>query len=1220
MKCSFVTERLFEYRNGELPREQATEVEQHLSKCSKCREYADWFVGELASLRDQAPQRARLEDDFASHVIAGLLDTDVASLRRNRRCRLVFGVAAGIGAAALILAAVYLGSVENERPALVEGQLLGRAGLGAWELSWRDDAPLPEGVETIVPAATPTTMRLGVGKVARSEGATKLRYESNRIEVLAGRMRVEASEEASRLRAAVPGANVNVRSGAAAVLHVPDRLREAEGAPIEITVVEGAVDLLFDDGERRVVRSGQRAVLGSGVDRGRLVRVDADLRNEATTASEASPQADGERARAIPNPQRRLAVRMLLESLADGDPEVRLAALRTVRLMDSAEAAGQVYSILLEPEVSKELQLEALEALATLSLAGTPYAKFSPRFLVDLAKGDEAVPATVALRAGEIGVLLYADTDPIRDYVASITASLDEGVAAEGPVDIDLMQRGLDRAFDLPKRERSIALARAGVDRGDPESDIEILRQCIDFERESSETILWIYRQLARSEGLDKLLDVAFAPTDPGRPDSVSPLSKAVATLIGTMDREALEGTPGRAAALYSEAFEQLEGFVADTDTPDNLVFPVLSAIGRLRWMTEEAGVWNGPRRDAQDALLRMIASDRDRWSRGIRLKAVVAIDRLLTRAPVDVEMTAFFERMLAEEPYDDTMHTVLIAASKLPELEPAFRDLGLERVAAFADELRRTAPESSRDAFMLASYLNMARELAKHSSDVALPPGTVDRIRDIARSVAEDSAFDIDTRKQVLGVLLRFPNREATPVSWLIEKARSADPAMRQRYVTGLQMRISSRDDAAYRTLAEIASGGGEIGLHAMRILLSWQLSEGEDPVGSVKSWLAVADPMIRRQVVKKLSFVIRDSQLLELREDLLVETLREDPSLDVRLEAALALLRYRAREGMPATDDTTDVMPDSEVLRQTWRLLDTTSLDSSLVVEAMGVLADKSPLGMPGNGRVREVVEQCITHDLDNGALVVAGLTTAIVTGSLPSDASLAHVAEHPGSWWWSVLAASALRASHPEASPEIHEFAYEVLEREPATFFQQFRRLGIDLEDLDPDRVGSVQGADLSRRWKEILPALNERWVRRDVRVNAHKHHFKQDSSILAFREYLDRRDYYHTIMLRTVDSARGEIRAEAARMMLTEDAQGMPFTTVAVRLLSDRDESIREVAFDWLHRHTGEEFGYRPDATPGEREAAIEDWRAWWARSTEVADPMTRIFDAVSEICR
>lgn len=1221
MKCSFVTERLLEYRNGELPREQAEAVEQHLSECPKCREYADWFVGELAALRDHAPRRARLEDDFASHVIAGLLDTDVASLRRARRRRLVFGATAGIAAAAVILLAVLVGNARDERRVLVEGQLLGRAGLGAWELSWRDDTPLPEGVETVVPDGTPTTLRLGAGKTAFSEGATKLRYESDRIDVLAGSLRIESSSEASRIRATVPGARLRVRPGAAARVRVPDALEEAEGAPVELTVLTGAVDLELADGTTRVIRSRQRAVLGSGEDRGRFVRVDADLGTEASTEGRVAASTA-----AIPEPQRRLAIRMLLESLADGDPAVRQAALRTVRLLDSVEAAGQVYSILLESSATKDLQLEALETLAALSLSGTRYAKFSPRFLVDLARGGDAVPATVSLRAGEIGVLLYPESDVVHDYLATIEESLVDAASIE----TDSRRRGLNRAFELPERERSIALTRAGVDVRDEApaaGDVRyqrmspgLLRRCVDFERDSAETILWMYRDLAGRAGRDLFLDVAFAPADPGRADGVSSLAKAVAILIASKDVESLEGTPGRAAALHDEAFEMLERFVAADDTPDDVMFPLFTAITRLRELPEDVGITNGPSRDAEDALLRTIATDRGRWSSLVRMNAIQPIEIMLNRDPVDVETISFFEGMLREETHPEAMLGALLGIDELPDVSAQMRDLALERVAEMAGALRTTALDDEHDATMLTSFFALTQTLKRRASDVPLPRIAVDGIRDVARSVVEEPAFEVESRQQALFMLMTFPTNGATPLEWLVENARSADPEMRRRFIHHVQRRIEARGDTAYQVMSEIASEGGDVGVEALDLLLTWELSKGDDPIASVRTWIFVDDEASRRKVVERLGSRSADQRLEGSREALLADVLRADASANVRAVAALALLQVRARDRDAGSENRDRAIREVEILSEAWRVLASATLESGLAVELLSEIAKRAPIGMPPTDAVGELLDRILTRDLDDDALVVEGLAAAITTGVYPSEAALARVADHPGAWWWSVLAANALRASRPDASPEIHARAYAVLERVPAAVLESFRRVDLAFSDFDPRSIEGAPSPVLAERWSKILPTLDPDRAHTLVGADAHLHEPKPVSSIVAFREYLDLRDYYHSIMLQSVDSARGEIRAQAARMMLTEEAQGMPFTTAAVRMLSDRDESIRETAFDWLQRRTGETFGYRPDASPEERDAAIDAWRAWWARSTEIADPMTRIFDAVSDVCR
>ena len=51
---------------------------------------------------------------------------------------------------------------------------------------------------------------------------------------------------------------------------------------------------------------------------------------------------------------------------------------------------------------------------------------------------------------------------------------------------------------------------------------------------------------------------------------------------------------------------------------------------------------------------------------------------------------------------------------------------------------------------------------------------------------------------------------------------------------------------------------------------------------------------------------------------------------------------------------------------------------------------------------------------------------------------------------------------------------------------------------------------------------------------------------------------------------------------------------------IRGLEDPDPRLRAKCIDVLSHTVGQDFGYRPDARPDERAAAVARWRAWAAQ--------------------
>jgi len=73
---------------------------------------------------------------------------------------------------------------------------------------------------------------------------------------------------------------------------------------------------------------------------------------------------------------------------------------------------------------------------------------------------------------------------------------------------------------------------------------------------------------------------------------------------------------------------------------------------------------------------------------------------------------------------------------------------------------------------------------------------------------------------------------------------------------------------------------------------------------------------------------------------------------------------------------------------------------------------------------------------------------------------------------------------------------------------------------------------------------------------------------------------------------------DVRYEAATALLRGgDDRGLP---VLVHGLEDADPRVRAKAILVLHGRTGEDFGYRPDASPADRQAAVARWREWMSR--------------------
>lgn len=74
---------------------------------------------------------------------------------------------------------------------------------------------------------------------------------------------------------------------------------------------------------------------------------------------------------------------------------------------------------------------------------------------------------------------------------------------------------------------------------------------------------------------------------------------------------------------------------------------------------------------------------------------------------------------------------------------------------------------------------------------------------------------------------------------------------------------------------------------------------------------------------------------------------------------------------------------------------------------------------------------------------------------------------------------------------------------------------------------------------------------------------------------------------------------------------------------IQVLSDPDPHAREVAIVELKKRTGEDLGYRYDASEVERQAAVARWQEWWKRNwtrytaNRIFDVIDRVRDAVEK---
>lgn len=93
-------------------------------------------------------------------------------------------------------------------------------------------------------------------------------------------------------------------------------------------------------------------------------------------------------------------------------------------------------------------------------------------------------------------------------------------------------------------------------------------------------------------------------------------------------------------------------------------------------------------------------------------------------------------------------------------------------------------------------------------------------------------------------------------------------------------------------------------------------------------------------------------------------------------------------------------------------------------------------------------------------------------------------------------------------------------------------------------------------------------------------------------------------YDDLDARLADAHEG-VRYEAATALVRAgDARGMP---ALVDALVHRDPRARKRAIDELSRATGDTLGYRYDAHPHERRAAVSRWTRWLETRTAPRDP-------------
>jgi HEAT repeat protein len=80
----------------------------------------------------------------------------------------------------------------------------------------------------------------------------------------------------------------------------------------------------------------------------------------------------------------------------------------------------------------------------------------------------------------------------------------------------------------------------------------------------------------------------------------------------------------------------------------------------------------------------------------------------------------------------------------------------------------------------------------------------------------------------------------------------------------------------------------------------------------------------------------------------------------------------------------------------------------------------------------------------------------------------------------------------------------------------------------------------------------------------------------------------------------------VRARAAGLdESVGDARAIP---ALIEHLEDVDPVVRLSSHETLRQRTGQDFGFVPYGTPGDRAAAVARWRSWWAEQS--ASPSDR----------
>lgn len=1122
MNCTTTSKLLHAYQSGELPPDEARRVCEHLESCDHCREFADWFEGEVDEIRRDGVGRACLDEGFAGEVIARLLNEDPDALRRARRRRLLTVAAGTLATAAAVLFVVLLSTGSpSHREGLHAGQMLVHAGLGAWQLEHRYLAPVATDVDIVIPGATTTEIGLKRGTMLRSDGAAKFVIrDDDRIEPLAGRMKVETAGS-GQAELIVPGGVVKLGSGASTAIFVPDALGVAEGESLLLEPASGTVELVLDDGAVHRIETGERAtlrVVGRGDELESYVRVDADHVGLEFGATEtADIVAAAPRSAAIPRLARRTGDLLVLGSLVDPEASVRLSAIETLRLMDVPGAAVQLRGIVHDERENVEVRTSALAALAALSLADPDSEELLAPMLSSLSSRREDWATPLALRAVELATVALSP-QTVESWISS--AREDE----TGPVEIDLRADAADDGqlsfvSDVFGRERSLIRYRLEAEKAamDREATLAVVDELLRLESEATRRLPWVYWELYRDDAVEDLVRLFMDPS--WKRDDRLRGTTAIALLNAKLDKDTER-------LIYDESIAAIQGLVAKPRLDGGL----LEYLNAMRIIRDRHADDPSFVAEAENDLLIEIVDDARRFSSNERIQALRALVYRPGRAS-ELERTTLIRTIESEE--DLRLRIVALAMLGLMQgTDPA--DLA-SPIAGVAAMLRRI------DAGGVDGEPCEWRILVLEATTSLLRRGTGADAADLATIAAAgvqvfvDESLDKEQRKVGLAVIHGVPDADLRLAS-LAEVfaevkgafARSCvkmlvpsltDDAMAERM---LVPRLDSEDSGpAADGLCRYARAQDDAWERLARLV-----RHDHEAVRryAVRYWAALAapDPAQREE---------RDAEILRLTRDL-------DPS--VQVAALIVAGRMKLMLPEQASEEAIAILADSSIdsfeALQVVDYLDSTSTNARLTEQA----------GLAFGRLIRDhgddlTVLQSVMH-------LLSGLGGAVVPDEVRGLASAAD-----GNWWCRAVA-KVLIAGLGDAADA--ESAVEHLLAGPASVHV---RLDADAVDMDELRRPAADRT----LWLIVLEALDtpsySTWDEDD-----------KDRSILPtlgqYREFLVRWADYRRSLSNYLMSPGDDLRREIASRCLELETDFA--LRVAIRLLADSDDATRAAAESWI----------------------------------------------------